>query len=153
ADDRVLERIIHNLATPPIIEIRGYLQEARFLHMSCMLGSCKLDPTLIIALVERWRPDTHTFHLLYTECTITLEDVAFQLGLPVDRTTVTRSAIVLDKEDLCTTLLGKVQNLFEGSQIRMKWLETNLKKLASYAIEVVKEQYSRVFFLRFIGAF
>ncbi|KAH1040051.1 hypothetical protein J1N35_041794, partial [Gossypium stocksii] len=38
---------------------------------------------------ERWRPETHTFHLPCGECTITLEDVALQLGLPIDGNMVT----------------------------------------------------------------
>ena len=42
------------------------------------------DRALISAFVERWRPETHTFHLPYGECTITLQDVAFQLGLHID---------------------------------------------------------------------
>ncbi|KAH1097648.1 hypothetical protein J1N35_014569 [Gossypium stocksii] len=78
----------------------------------------------------------------YSECTITLEDVALQLGPPVDVSVVTRSTIILHKKDLYATLLGKVLNSFEGGQIQMKWLETNLKKLAPHAIEVVKEQYA-----------
>ncbi|KAK5775303.1 hypothetical protein PVK06_043176 [Gossypium arboreum] len=44
---------------------------------------------LISALVERWRPDTHTFHLPCGECNVTLEDVALQLGLPIDESAVT----------------------------------------------------------------
>ncbi|MBA0614794.1 hypothetical protein Godav_015037, partial [Gossypium davidsonii] len=43
---------------------------------------CKLDPELISALIKWWRPETHTFHLPCRECTITLEDVNLQLGLP-----------------------------------------------------------------------
>ncbi|KAK5776784.1 hypothetical protein PVK06_044748 [Gossypium arboreum] len=44
---------------------------------------------LISALVKRWRPETHTFYLSCGECTVTLEDVAFQLGLPINRSVAT----------------------------------------------------------------
>ncbi|MBA0729158.1 hypothetical protein Golax_025926, partial [Gossypium laxum] len=135
ADDLVLERTIYNLAMPSITELRGYLQEAGFLHTSCMLDGWKLDPTLISALVERWRPEIHTFHLPCDECTITLENVALQLSLSVDGSIVTRSVIVLGKENLCATLFGKVLNSFEGGWARMKWLETNFKKLPPHAID------------------
>ncbi|MBA0645769.1 hypothetical protein Goklo_013825 [Gossypium klotzschianum] len=60
-----------------------------------MLGGCKLDPTLINALVERWRPETHTFHLPCSECTITLENMALQMGLPMDGGVVTGLVIPL----------------------------------------------------------
>ncbi|KAG8485719.1 hypothetical protein CXB51_019081 [Gossypium anomalum] len=39
-------------------------------------------------MVERWRPETHTFHLPCGKCTITLKDMHLQLGLPVDRSVV-----------------------------------------------------------------
>jgi hypothetical protein len=35
------------------------------------------------ALVDRWRPETHTFHLPCGEVAPTLQDVAFLLGLPL----------------------------------------------------------------------
>lgn len=47
------------------------------------LGSCKVDRSLISALVERWRPETNTFHMPFGEITITLEDVACLWGLPI----------------------------------------------------------------------
>ncbi|CAN1139309.1 Serine/threonine-protein phosphatase 7 long form homolog [Linum perenne] len=49
-------------------------------------GALKLTPgpDLITALVERWRPETNTFHLYHGEATITMEDVHFITGLTVD---------------------------------------------------------------------
>ncbi|KAH1129539.1 hypothetical protein J1N35_000917 [Gossypium stocksii] len=107
-DDRVLEGFIHNMGKLVILEICGHLQTIGFLHASHMSGGCKLDLQLISALVERWRPERHTFHLPYDECTITLEDLALQLGLLVDGPVITRSGTVSDKVTLCLSLLGKV---------------------------------------------
>ncbi|XP_015954227.1 protein MAIN-LIKE 1-like [Arachis duranensis] len=39
---------------------------------------------MLAALVERWRPETHTFVLSIGEVTVTLEDVAHIFGLPID---------------------------------------------------------------------
>uniref|UniRef100_A0A1S4BFW3 Serine/threonine-protein phosphatase 7 long form homolog n=1 Tax=Nicotiana tabacum TaxID=4097 RepID=A0A1S4BFW3_TOBAC len=47
------------------------------------LGWMQLDWSLITALVEQWRPETHTSHLPTGEATITLEDVQVLYGLRV----------------------------------------------------------------------
>jgi Plant mobile domain len=44
----------------------------------------QLDRSLLTALVDRWRPETHTFHLPCGEMAPTLQDVSFLLGLPID---------------------------------------------------------------------
>ncbi|KAH1122591.1 hypothetical protein J1N35_005751 [Gossypium stocksii] len=118
--------------------------------MSHMLGGYKLDPTQISALMERWRLKTHIVHLLCGECIISLEDVALQLDLLVDRLVVTRSVIVPSKVDLCKAMLGKVLNRFDGGWISINWLEDNFDKLLEYPMEEVIEQFVQAFIMRLI---
>jgi hypothetical protein len=40
------------------------------------------DAPLITAFMDRWRPETHTFHLPVGEMTLSLEDAAMLGGLP-----------------------------------------------------------------------
>ncbi|RYR68316.1 hypothetical protein Ahy_A03g014815 [Arachis hypogaea] len=62
-----------------------YLQMAGLYHLARLNDRWFwLDEALVSAFVERWRPETHTFHMPFGECSITLQDVAYQLGLPVD---------------------------------------------------------------------
>jgi hypothetical protein len=43
----------------------------------------RIDEALLTGLVDRWRPETHTFHLPFGEMTVTLKDVAMLTGLPI----------------------------------------------------------------------
>ncbi|MBA0698880.1 hypothetical protein Goari_000563, partial [Gossypium aridum] len=102
------------------------------------------------ALVERWRLETHTFHLPCSECTIILEDISLQLGLPVNGEVVTRPVISFDWSATCKQLLGNVSNKFRGSWIEMRWLEDNFQTIEAFASEIEKEQFARAFILRLI---
>ncbi|MBA0825071.1 hypothetical protein Goarm_021688, partial [Gossypium armourianum] len=51
--------------------------------------------------------ETHNFYLPRDKCTIRIEDVALQLGLSIDRSVITRLAIVSGKKDLWATFLRK----------------------------------------------
>ncbi|CAL1405278.1 unnamed protein product [Linum trigynum] len=52
-------------------------------HLSrCMMHN--VDYPLLEAFIERWQPDTNTFHMPFGEMTITLHDVAFLLKIQVD---------------------------------------------------------------------
>jgi hypothetical protein len=51
-------------------------------------GMPLMDATTLMTLMDRWRPETHTIHLLSGEIMVTLQDVALILGLPIDGTPV-----------------------------------------------------------------
>jgi hypothetical protein len=49
-----------------------------------------MDSAALTSLVDRWRPETDTFHLPCGEITVTLQDIAMILGLPIDGAPVSR---------------------------------------------------------------
>ncbi|KAL4370258.1 hypothetical protein AHAS_Ahas06G0047800 [Arachis hypogaea] len=65
----------------PIVE--NYLRATGFYHVS-RIGVIRGFHPMLATLVERWRPETHTFVLSIGEVTVTLEDVAHIFGLPID---------------------------------------------------------------------
>lgn len=64
-----------------------------------------IDKWLLAGLVERWRPETHTFHLPVGEMTVTLQDVSCLWGLPIKGAPVTGFADC-DAYNLVERLLG-----------------------------------------------
>ncbi|KAH1254694.1 Serine/threonine-protein phosphatase 7 long form [Glycine max] len=55
-------------------EIVPLLRQCGF-YWIIKMGYLKINAALISAFIERWRPETHTFHLRCGEATITLQDV------------------------------------------------------------------------------
>ena len=43
----------------------------------------RVDEALLTGLVDRWRPETHTFHLPFGEMTVTFKDVTMLTGMPI----------------------------------------------------------------------
>ncbi|CAN1851657.1 Protein MAIN-LIKE 2 [Linum perenne] len=116
------------------------------------------DPELITALVERWRPETNTFHLYGGEATITLEDVHFITGLSVDGLPVTLPKLIhTDLDELCDYVesqLGKkpVTSDVLSGRIKMTWLRSHFAyregAISDNDIHTI-HQYCRAYILDF----
>ncbi|KAL4307090.1 hypothetical protein AHAS_Ahas16G0243500 [Arachis hypogaea] len=87
----------------------------------------------INALIERWRPKTHTFHLLHGECTITLEDVAMIFGLPTDGLPVSgftdSSSSSLENEFIIQFATVPTAVDHKGSSVKLAWLRTLKRRM------------------------
>ncbi|KAG8493623.1 hypothetical protein CXB51_011756 [Gossypium anomalum] len=151
--DRVLQCYIRNISGPLSPLIENNLRKAGFWHATTIGQWCKLDPKLISGLIERWRPETHTFHLPCGEYTITLEDIQLQLGLPVDGVAVTRSVQSADWGAICYDILGVIPDNIYGCQIEMGWLRDIFPEPRNNLTELERIRYARAYILKMIGGY
>ena len=123
-----------------------------------------LDHALIIALVERWRPEMHSFHLPYGKMTFTLKDMEVIMGVPVDGLPmVGYTSPRLNWRELCSNLLGhrpperelggnKNTVVMEGPRVKAKWLEDWFSNpLPVDAPEELVQKYARFYILEVLG--
>ncbi|XP_058185878.1 uncharacterized protein LOC131303103 [Rhododendron vialii] len=106
--------------SPPVLEL---IRRAR-LKGFCSLPFVSVDWGLITALLEQWRPETHTFHLRPGESTIMLQNVEVLLGIPVEGKAVTKNTN-LKPRDLCKHLLGEQpieESDINGMNVKASWL-------------------------------
>ncbi|KAL3506966.1 hypothetical protein ACH5RR_032348 [Cinchona calisaya] len=137
------ERVLHHLS------------QAGFYGVYC-IGQLPLDHSLITALVERWREETHTFHFPVGECTITLQDVVILLGLPIDGDPITSpesSKKMQEWQALCRELLGFAPPAkdFNGNRLRLRCLNEKFKSLPLDADDTIILCHTRAHILRMIG--
>ena len=87
---------------------------------------------LVSSFVERWHPETNTFHLPFGEMTITLDDVGCLLGIPVTGLPVHASAVLgfTEQIDLLESGLGVDRatasaelRVARGGVVRMAWIK------------------------------
>ncbi|RYR40833.1 hypothetical protein Ahy_A09g046577 [Arachis hypogaea] len=164
--DRVVPRIlctIRNLMTWPPEQIRLYLRRARFEYVAYMV-EFEHDWSLDSALIERWRPEFHTFHLPCGEMNITLRDVAYQLELRIDGDPVSGCIGGWEQhhqgwtiEELCKQIMGVVLGP-EDRQSQTKWTvkltwfqNTVCGELEQDVTEERLMRYTRGYIMQLIG--
>ena len=91
-----------------------------------------ISSPLVSSLVERWQPETNTFHMPFGEMTVTLDDVSTLLGIPVTGLPVHASTSMgfTDQVDLLEHGLGVDRatasaelRVARGGVVRMAWIK------------------------------
>ncbi|KAK1354010.1 hypothetical protein POM88_047266 [Heracleum sosnowskyi] len=132
-----------------------YLRDMHFDGVA-RLTSIHIDWSLVTALVERWRPETHTFHLPTGECTITLQDVSILLGLRVDGRAITGSTEFKGGwTKIVQEMFGKAPSEeskdLNGGRLKLSWLSKTFLMLPDDADEDEVIRHTHAFMLQLIG--
>lgn len=109
------------------LQATGLLNLARFKYQY-------LNKTLLTAFIERWHPETNTFHLPFGEMTITLDDVDHILGIPISGHSIylrplggtSARNLVVEMLDLQLEDVAAEMKLNRGHTLSLNWLSQNL---------------------------
>ena len=111
-----------------------------------------MNPAALTALIDRWRPETHTFHLRTGEMTVTLQDVSMILALPIDGDVVCFSTDSEGWRESMFGLIGKVPPLKvdptkerNPSGATYVWIKQQFSQCPADANEETILQYARAY--------
>lgn len=114
--------------------------------------------------MERWRPETHTFHLPVGECSITVQDVSVLLGLRIDGDVVigTTSGVDGGWRIMIERVFGtsppvviennkKKANELKGGRLMLSWLTKVFDALPVCPSEEQLRRYTQSYILQLIA--
>ncbi|CAN1176445.1 Serine/threonine-protein phosphatase 7 long form homolog [Linum perenne] len=116
----------------------------------------RLDHDFITALIERWRPETHIFHMPEGECTVTLQDVNIISGLPINGKAITGRASgpwIQMIYDFLGHQLDVESTDIKGSKLKLRWLNETFSALPPDPTPLDVQRYARAYMLCLIGGF
>ncbi|CAN1121297.1 Serine/threonine-protein phosphatase 7 long form homolog [Linum perenne] len=76
---------------------------------------------LVTALIERWRSETNTFHLIQGEATITLKDVEVLTGLPTRGLSVTTRPDRIGRLGIESTSCSRIRGMSIWPLMQQHW--------------------------------
>ena len=123
-----------------------FIQRAR-LYDFHLIAYGRVDQDLVMALVEWWRQETHTFYLLLGEATITLLNVFVLTRLPIEGHAVcTVGPQLYSWQDIVHRVLGvrPPSKVSKGSRLRVTWLAQNFLHLPEGADEATVRRISYI---------
>jgi hypothetical protein len=130
-----------------------------------------IDHALICAFTERWHEETSSFHLSFGEMTVTLDDVASLLHIPIDGMLLSHRSISRDEAVECMVeYLGsdlgdalKEVKKTKGAHCRFSYLETIFKErlkeqrdlvdeyVVTEEVQRLRDQAIRIYLLYLVG--
>ena len=115
---------------------------------------------LLSAFCERWQPETTTFHMPFGEMTITLDDVASILHIPVTGAMISfsQSLHVDDAKALLVELLGttdveasREMEQCRSPSVRLLWLRDHFSTITDASSDDDVVFATRAFLLHLVG--
>ncbi|XP_072087154.1 serine/threonine-protein phosphatase 7 long form homolog [Arachis hypogaea] len=160
---RVISAVRRQQNMPLHDRIISYLETVGLYHLARLNSQWFwVDESLLSAFIERWRPETHTFHMPFGECTITLQDVAYQLGLPIDGVPV--SGCLTEFENLMEhgrpawvwfrELFGELppQSKIKQMTVCYTWFHERFRVLPADATDETVRVYARAYILMLLSS-
>ncbi|KAE8790020.1 hypothetical protein D1007_35699 [Hordeum vulgare] len=112
-----------------------------------------LNATALTALTDRWRPETHSFHLPLGEMSITLEDIAMIIGLRIEGMALTRKVRPAGWQQRVAALVGvepepwtdETRKDPRPSGVLFSWIHRHFHRCPKEASPLVVDRFARAY--------
>ena len=126
-----------------------------FARLTSCYDQVRSDPSLLTSLVDRWRPETHTFHFRFGELAPTLKDVSMITALPIRGEPVVSPRVSpswpLDIAARLGMEMPESQRSGNPRGIPLVWLRDNFLNLSSFANEETRKRHLFAYLLWLLG--